>query len=269
MKTHQPEKSKIAEKGMRRTEPPGKSLGRDSLNHEAMLKAVTALNDLSASNKPFTEIPEIIYQWAFDELGDDEIVSAQQEFQHLTGKFFSDDDFYGTRIRYFIEYFLFERLQKFAFLNHLTCPLYAFYQIADPGALDKKILHALLEIRNNEHSLFQILKSDQNSIYIRDLLFPESPIRTIEPAPNQFFVGLEKNDIFQSHIFRLDHRYHLSDGLILHSKKSLEVLNRIAKNNKKHNEHSKLKFLFHCASGQLTMIRRKSISSQYAYGEFK
>ena len=113
------------------------------------------------------------------------------------------------------------------------------------------------------------MKTDEKYIYIKDLLSSEAPIQKIEPLDNQFFIGLEKNDIFQCHIFRVDHIYHLSDGMILHSKKSLDTINRIVKNKKEHNDHSRLKFLFHCANGQLTMIRRKSISAQYAYREIK
>ena len=52
-------------------------------------------------------------------------------------------------------------------------------------------------------------------------------------------------------------------------KKSLAAINQIVKNKNDYNDHSRLKFLFHCANGQLTMIRRKSISAQYAYREIK
>jgi hypothetical protein len=222
------------------------------------------LEDLSLS-----EITDLIYSWCFDHLTHDSIVNAQQEFQHLTGKFFSDDDFYKVRIKYFIEYFLFDRLEKFDFLNHLTCPIYAFYQSQPFRTLPKHVLHFVLELRNSHHSLFQVESVNSDELQILDLLSPNRQKISIAASKNQVFAGIEKSDIFQCHIFKIDHTNWISDGLILHSRKARKTLLELANEYNNNNKLTHLQFLFQLANGQLMMVRRQSVSAMYAYQSLK
>ena len=236
---------------------------------EASLKTIDSLNKLQSSENLIGDITDNIYEWCFEHLGQEHIINAQQEFQHLTGKFFSDDDFYRVRIKYFIEYFLFDRLEKFNFLSHLTCPIYAFYESISLMMLPKDLQHRLYELKNNYHSLYRVLDFDGKVLTISDLLSNTSSSIKINSSDNQIFSGLEKHDIFQCHIFRIDHSFFISDGLILHSRKAKNAINEVAKRHRNANSTPKLHFLFHLANAQLMMIRRPSVSAQYAYETIK
>jgi hypothetical protein len=236
---------------------------------ESSFKIIDSLRKVESSENLIGDITDIVYEWCFEHLGADHIINAQQEFQHLTGKFFSDDDFYRVRIKYFIEYFLFDRLEKFKFLSHLTCPIYAFYESISLRGLSGDFQHRLYELKNNYHSLYGVLEFDGKVLVIKDLLTNTPFTIKINPTDHQIFSGIEKFDIFQCHIFRVDHSFLISDGLILHSRKARNAINEVAKKYRNSPSTPKLHFLFHLANAQLMMIRRPSVSAQYAYQTIK
>jgi len=225
--------------------------------------------NFTTADRSISEATDLIYTWCFEHLAQESAINAQQEFQHLTGKFFSDDDFYKVRIKYFIEYFLLDRLEKFNFLNHLTCPVYALYQAPFFKTLPKEILHFLLELRNSHHSLFQVVDVNPNTLQIVDLLSQSRKKISVQAAKNQTFDGIEKADIFQCHIYKIDHSYLISDGLILHSRKAAKTLLQMAIDFNTNRRLTSLQFLFQLANGQLMMVRRLSVSASYAYQALK
>jgi len=225
--------------------------------------------NFAIADKSISEATDLIYTWCFEHLAPESAINAQQEFQHLTGKFFSDDDFYKVRIKYFIEYFLFDRLEKFDFLDHFTCPIFALYQDPFFKTLPEDSLHFLLELRNNHHSLFQVVDVTPTKIHIVDLLANPRQRFTVQASRNQTFAGIEKSDIFQCHIFKLDHTYLISDGLILHSRKATKTLLKMAMEFNNNRRLTSLQFLFQLANGQLMMVRRLSVSASYAYQSLK
>ncbi len=226
-------------------------------------------NHFATADRSISEATDLIYTWCFEHLAQESAINAQQEFQHLTGKFFSDDDFYKVRIKYFIEYFLLDRLEKFDHLNHLTCPAYALYQAPFFKTLPKEVMHFLLELRNSHHSLFQVVDVNPNSLQIIDLLANSRKKISVQAAKNQTFDGIEKSDIFQCHIFKIDHTYLISDGLILHSRKAAKTLLQMTHEFNINSKLTSLQFLFQLANGQLMMVRRLSVSAAYAYQALK
>src|SRR4051812_1919674 len=71
----------------------------------------------SASSAPATsgrdvDVDDVIEEfilWAQTAFGNDEIVTAREEFFKRSGKVFSDDSHFASHMSYFLDFFLFER----------------------------------------------------------------------------------------------------------------------------------------------------------------
>jgi len=201
------------------------------------------------------EFLESLISWSVARCGVDEFVRAKEEFYHLMGKVFYDDENYHHRMQYFLDYFLFERTPEDPRRGNTPMTPFEFYLKQHPEAL----------IGGFTHSLFRVHKLYPNAMLLKDLL-AEQKFR-IQKQEEEIFKGISKGDVFQGFIFHLREHSVLSRGLIFHPIQAHRLLQKSLKEEQKRSPWSPPKTLARFARQQLKHARLKHVDPKLVYSE--
>lgn len=210
------------------------------------------------------DLLEFLISWSQDTFGVDDLVGARDEFWVQTGKAFTADPFYDARISYFFDHYLFERP---IVLDDLQATPYQHYlRRLDQGLvapLPEDLESAVRALGAYRHSFFQILKVQDKSMTIEDLL--EKRRLLIRSKGDEIFAGIEKKNIFQGFVFRNGEVAHLSQGFVLHPVRIAGLLKRHLKIHKKAKTTDQLPLLFKLASLHIRHLRHKHVDPKTIY----
>ncbi len=174
---------------------------------------VSAGDGAIAAPKTVDDCLEIVVSWIERRLGKSYFVRPLEAFQTKFGKVNPEDDFYQTRMNYFLEHCV------------LECPLddHVGSQSLISGFFEENahltsgdepasaIWRAFCGFR---HSLFQVIKTGADSIEVRDLIANKT--LRIQSKAGETLKYLSKKSIFQGYVFGHHALYSLGQGLILH-----------------------------------------------------
>lgn len=204
---------------------------------------------------------ETLTHWAEKEFGQDELIAARDEFFSSFGKVFHDDSFFGARMNYFHNYFLFERPLRREDAKVITPA--RFYLDTNPERRDAAAIQAVHELSLCIHSVFQVRKiKAEQAVFLNLLNNEEIPVRL--PRSYRLF-GLGKNQMIQGFIFRAKGGYHPAAGLIFHPDPAQKLIRKALKKSGKHEECDHLTLLAKLASTQLKAHRMKHVDSRTIY----
>lgn len=230
----------------------------ESLEAETRPFPSTLAIDLHVGGAHFSPVDaflESLLTWAVERCGIDECVKAKEEFYHLTGKVFYDDETYHSRMHYFLEYFLFERTVK---TNHsLRLGLTPFEAYLQTGA----------EVVTSgfTHSLFKVSRLHNNGMSLKDL-FSGHKFK-IQKQESEIFKGIFKGDIFQGFVFHLLEHSVLGKGLIFHPAQAHRYLKKSLKEEKNKGFWNPNQMLARLARQQLKYARLKHVNPKLVYLE--
>lgn len=202
----------------------------------------------------FEDQIENILDWIQSKIGAEQFVQAQEQFFWKTGKFFSDDPWYTSRINYFINHFIFERpLESPTKLSGMTP--YQCYEIE----FKSNFLNGI------NHSIFSVLKVSENSIIIRDLIHNLK----IKVCTENFerFEGILKNDMFQGFIFNSRGQNWMTMGIIFHPYKAYRTIKKNIKKESKSDNFQPSLLLYQLARQQLKHQRHIHVNPKLFYTE--
>lgn len=216
---------------------------------------------------PLDEIIELASIWTTDLLGREELIAAQQAFFNNTGKVFHDDDFYNSRISYFIEHFLFERpisgVGQAELMKGLI-PYQLFINKAiEAQSIDETAKAIFASLMHARHSLFEVEKTNHSSLIIRDILIPQKIQIMAKQGEN--FVAFEPGIIFQGFVFRMPKKCHLGGGLIVHPSRAKNLISHFIKKTRKTGPTAEFPFLCKLAKIHLKHIRHQHVDVKSIY----
>lgn len=208
---------------------------------------------------------ESLIAWTHRVVGDAEIVAARDQFYLEYGKVFHDDSVYDARMSYFFDGFLFERTLSGGSAKPLATPYESFMErLLDRGdEVPADVRRRFGELASFRHSLFEIVKVQEKSVVIQDLIMPGK--LTAVARAGETFRGLEKKTIFQGFVFQMDDKLHLSHGLVLHPPKATRVLRRLLKLAQKGENFARKTFLCKTASLQVRFLRHRHVDPKTLY----
>jgi hypothetical protein len=171
-----------------------------------------------AQRDPVDFVSETLLGWFEKKFGNAPIVRAREEFFSQTGNVFPEDQHYSARIAYFLDYFLFSKN-----LSGIR-----FEKTLNPNFSDKTVLTLYYQdavksldgmgFEGVYHSLFEVIKHQNNSLICKDLFSQEKVV--IDARPNNAFNWISAKDIFQAHLYLVGEKAYLGDGIIFHSAKT-------------------------------------------------
>jgi hypothetical protein len=204
---------------------------------------------------------ELLTHWAEKEFGQDELIAARDEFFSTFGKVFHDDPFFGARMSYFHNYFLFDRPLRRQDARVVTPT--RFYLDTNPERRDATAIQAVHELSLCVHSIFQVRKIKGDTAEFTNMLNSEAvPVRL--PRSYRLF-GLGKNQMIQGFVFRASGGYHPAAGLIFHPDPAQKVIRKYLKNAAKDEGCDHLALLAKLASTQLKAVRMKHVDTSTIY----
>lgn len=197
--------------------------------------------------------------WANQTYGETELVSARDEFFWKTGKVFHDDPPYRTRISYFLDFFLFERplgSAETCDAGEWLTPFNAYNQ------RNKKTTAG--GISSHRHSLFEVIKTGDESVLLRDMLNNERI--TVTARQGQSLKLLSKKQIFQGFLYHTEEeRWVLSQGLLFHPANVWKLLNKTTKRLLKSSDLDELEALTRFARLELRTLRHPHVDARRTY----
>jgi hypothetical protein len=170
---------------------------------------------------------DVIVAWAESRFGKNFFVGPLEEFQSRYGKVNHEDDFYQTRMNYFLEWCVLERPMGAA--AGMSTPAAAFFReyhelIAKCGVKASDIWQSFAAFR---HGMFQIIDSAHEVIEVLDLCFGGT--FKIVPKSGETMRYLARNMIFQGYVFGLYDQRNLGQGMIIHPELAAQQINKFFK----------------------------------------
>lgn len=222
---------------------------------------MTGIPVLSDNGQSIDDAIERLTLWAEEEFGNDELVVAREEFFAKFGKVFHDDAFFGSRMSYFLNFYLFERPIKSSGSRAIS-PV-RFYLDTNPERTTAVAIQAIHELSLCMHGVFQVLKvKDEEGIFLNLLNNEKIPMKL--PKTYRLF-GLKKNQVLQGFIFRTNTGYHPAAGIAYHPDGTLRLIKKLIKMTPKTPEPDHLAILGRLAATQLKATRMKHVDPKTIY----
>ncbi len=231
-------------------------------NQKVIISSSDLANQANDAGSGIDAAIEKLAHWAEHEFGNEELISAREEFFTKFGKVFYDDAFFGLRMSYFINYYLFERPIAKEGVKNISPVRY--YLDLNPERTDAAAIQAIHELSLCIHGIFQVLKikSNEDAIFLNLLTQDKIPMRL---PKNYRLFGLKKNQILQGYIFRTQTGYHPAAGIAYHPEGVLPLLKKAIKSAIKSPDADHLDFLGRTASTQLKATRLKHVDPKTIY----
>jgi hypothetical protein len=206
---------------------------------------------------PLLSYIDNILDWVTKTYNTDEIAKAKEEFYWKTGKVFSDDDLFSSRMDYFTNYFLFQRnFDSASKTAPSVTPFQAYLQ-------HNQIKESQNIIAGSRHSLYQIAKIGSDHLILADFFTEERLLTTF--AEGEVFHAFNKKDIFQGFLFLCQDKLTLGKGLVFHPSITSSLLKKHIKNARKSDDFEEIKILFLLARKQLKHFRHPNIPPKQLY----
>jgi len=229
------------------------------------------LAHLATSAANIDDLMEWFITWTHQTAGTAEVVYSSERFYLDFGKVFHDDSFYSARTSYFFDYLIFERrLSSQSLLASEGSTPYQFLRgqlQAQPDALPQLIHERVLGLGEFRHSLFQILKINEKSMLLQDLLAATKI--TVQAKPMETFRGLENKTILQAFVFPLSGINQLSSGIVLHPQKANRLIKRCIKKARASDDFNAKSLLSRLATVQIRYLRHRHVSPKLIYQVIK
>lgn len=173
-------------------------------NALAIGRAHVAVDDniLGLADSPIDQALDAMLTWVNEEYGNDLVVKAKDDFYWRNGKVFHEDDFYPSRMTYFVDQFLFLYKPERDSGSPLT--LYDMFRAENPQC-------AISSVR---HSIFRVRSIGENKLKIFDLLSDKQLV--VKKRQNETFFGIKRKQVFQGYVYSCGDELYLSLGLVFH-----------------------------------------------------
>lgn len=157
---------------------------------------------LGLEGSPVDKALDGMLYWVNQEYGEQLIVKAKDDFYWRNGKVFHEDDFYPSRMTYFVDQFLFHYIPERESGSTLT--LFDLYREE----------HPLSAIKSVRHSIFRVRSLGKEKLKIIDLLSNKQLV--VKRRQNETFFGIKRKQILQGHVYSCGDEMFLSLGLVFH-----------------------------------------------------
>ncbi len=205
---------------------------------------------------------EVVISWIEGIAGKNYFMTPLGDFQAQFGKVNSDDEFYQTRMNYFLEHCVLER----AMTGHAggRSPLSVFLeQNSDLTANDDASARHWRSFCGFRHGLFQVMKTGEKEIMVMDLL-AERKLK-ISSKAGETLKYFPKKSVIQGYIFGQADQYVLGQGLIIHPEAATQQILKFLKNHKKYPRFSAQEIARLMAQTNMRFLRMQHVNPAVIY----
>lgn len=185
----------------------------------------------------------------------DEIILAKKEYFSKVGEVFEDDKSFENKMNAFTEWHCFDRIM----IKYQKTPL-QYFILTNTSTLSKEKIDVYKDFLKNVHSIFYVVKLNNDSVVIEDMCGSEKLLISCESA-NLIF---HKGDVFEGRIIPFKGKFYFSGAFCFHPGKLYRKIKKELK--KKSGEQKGEKdFLFLLSSMSLKLERYRKIDLKDIY----
>lgn len=186
----------------------------------------------SKQNLTVDDCVETLVGWVENTVGKGYFTSLLEDFQNKYGKVNPEDEFYQSRMNYFIEHSVLERPMNTSTGGGLT-PVSRFLEenfhltsSSQDGA------DVWVSVSGFLHGVFEVKKAGDEAMIVRDLISERS--FTVTSKAGETLKYLKRKSIFQGFVFGNLERRVLGQGLIVHPDPASKEIHKFIKKFKKY-----------------------------------
>lgn len=205
---------------------------------------------------------EIVVAWVESIAGKTYFMSPLDEFQTQFGKVNHEDDFYQSRMNYFLEHCILER--PMTGNASLRSPLSVFLeQNASITSGDTRGGELWRSFCGFRHGVFQVVKAGEDEITVLDLL-AERKVK-IKSKAGETLKYFPRKSIFQGFIFGHGDHYVLGQGMIIHPEMAVGQIMKFFRNHKKIPRFSAAEISRMMAQTNMRYLRMQHVNPNVIY----
>lgn len=168
---------------------------------------------------------ERLLHWAETALGSHAFVESQATFFERTGKVFPEDPFFGARLNYFFESFLFLMRREG---SPGTLPMTPFEllgeEIRKGAVVDPILADCVRSISRVRSSVFFVKRANADFLEMVDLV--QGSRHRVEAKKDELLAGISKGQLVQGFLYCVDGREYLGHGLLFHPREVTRQVKR-------------------------------------------
>jgi len=219
--------------------------------------------DMLKSPASVDDCLEIVVAWIEQMAGKSYFVGPLEEFQARYGKVNPEDEFYQSRMNYFLEHCVLERPMTGNPEKGLA-PVTRFFE--NHGDITKSLEDGAttwIKFSGFRHGVFQVLKSGSEMLVVKDLITERS--FKIVPKAGETLQYLRKKSIFQCFVFGNFDQKHLGQGLIVHPEGGNQEIVKFIKKYKKNPTVKPADVLRNLAVTNMRFLRMQHVDPAVIY----
>lgn len=178
------------------------------------------------------ECVETLVAWVENTVGKGYFASLLEDFQSKYGKVNPEDEFYQSRMNYFIEHSVLERPMN-TLMGGGLAPVSRFLEEnADLTSRSHEGADVWVSVSGFLHGVFEVIKAGDDVMVVRDMISDRS--FKVASKAGETLKYLKRKSIFQGFVFgNLDRRV-LGQGLIVHPEQAGKEIHKFIKKFRKY-----------------------------------
>lgn len=205
---------------------------------------------------------EIVIAWIEQTAGKSYFISPLEDFQSRYGKVNPEDEFYQSRMNYFLEQCILERPMG---KDNLLPPIARFFErhshLTREHTSEAEIW---VDLNGFSHGIFQVIKPGSDVILVKDLI--SDRLFKVVPKSGETLQYLRKKSIFQGFVFGAFEHKILGQGLIVHPEGASREILKFVKKFKKYPTVRPAELLRLFAATNMRFLRMQHVDPAIIYG---
>lgn len=188
----------------------------------------------------------------------EEVKRAKEEYFERAGRVAEGSEKFEIQMNSFLDWYLFDRP-----LNKSDIEPVKLFTLEHLEALEQVEKEVFLDLTKTIHSLFELLKSKDSDIYVKDLFDGEKYVIT-EQDINK---GFSKGDIFEARLIPYKGELVFGSAFIFHPKECRSFITKQIKKIKYLDQKQRLRLLHQLAGMKLKIEQYTHIDVKHIYTE--
>lgn len=205
---------------------------------------------------------DVVVEWIEKIAGKNFFMAPIEEFQQQYGKVNPEDEFYQSRMNYFLEWCVLERtMSKNVF--HRAPISFFFESQRQLKKLASTTTELWMDFSSHRHSVFEVVNPGEDKIEVLDLW--AAKLTTVIPKSGETLRYLRKGMIFQGFLFGHHDKRVLGQGLIIHPDRAYKQIIRFFKENGRSPRFSAVDICRNLASTNMRYLRMQHVDPTVIY----
>jgi hypothetical protein len=205
---------------------------------------------------------DVVVDWVEKIAGKNYFIAPLEEFQQRFGKVNPEDDFYQSRMNYFLEWCVLERPLSLNAAGRAPASIF-FEKHPDITNLENPSSSSWRAFSGFRHSIFEVVEAGSDCIEVVDLC--SGKLAKVVSKSGETLRYLSKGTIFQGYLFGHHAHRMLGQGLIIHPELAYKQIKRFLKDHQRLPRFSSAEICRFFAMTNMRYLRMQHVNPAVIY----